>query len=343
VTPMRRPRPRSRLRVPLGPDRLRPLALAGAAALGGVLALVVLVVFLRAWKAVPVDKVGLHYTGGPLEGQQFVETVDPGTGRRFYGPLDSVHLLPATQRNYIVSRNAGEADRGGVDAILAPSTEGVVFEFEVAAFFKLNTGDAVLRRFFEEVCLKYGCTDLSEGGGWRRMLNDTLRQQLESAIQDQARRFSTDELANSPEALKAIQDAIAGQLKRRVNDVLGGEFFCGPTFDRERPAVCPDFTFVIKAVTAPQSIRDNYTAVKTSQIAIEQARNDASRAKVQAEGEAARQNALRQAQSLTPEQIEFVRAQAMATCAANSGCTLVVTDGGGAVNVNTRAGAAPPR
>ena len=308
------------------------------AALGLLVALVWFFLFIGGWKAIPVDMVGLHYTGGPLDGQQFVKTVNPGTKTKFYGLLESVYELPATQRNYIVSKNPGEGDRREADVIQAPSQEGVIFEFEVATYFKLNTGDKVVRSFFEQVCLKYHCTDLSEGGGWDRMLNDTLRQQLENAIQDQARRFTTDDLANNPDSLRSIQDAIAPALKQRFSAVIGGEYFCGPGFDRSRPDVCPDFTFIIKKVTAPASIRDNYAAVKASQIAIDQARNEATRKRVEAEGEAARQDALRQAQSLTPEQIEFVRAQAMATCAANPNCTLVITDGGSSVNVNTGAG-----
>lgn len=328
-------------RVPV-PKSFRVSVLTAAGLVGGVVAAVWLVMFLQGWKAVPVDKVGLHYTGGPLQGQRFVETVNPGTKTKFYGLLESVYELPSTQRNYIVSKNATEGDRREADVIQAPSSEGVIFDFEAATYFKLNTGDAVVRQFFEQVCLKYRCTDLSEGGGWERMLNDTLRQQLESAIQDQARRFTTDQLANDPEALKAIQDAIGPQIKQRVSAVIGGEYFCGPGFDRARPQECPDFTFIIKKVSAPDNIRENYSAVKASQIAIERARNEATRQKVEAEGEAARQNALRQAQSLTPEQIDFVRAQAMATCAANSNCTLVITDGGAAVNVNTRPASAAP-
>jgi hypothetical protein len=312
-------------------------AAAAVVAVMGVVAFVVwFLLFLGGWKSVPVDKVGLHYTGGPLEGQHFVKSVNPGTRTKFYGLLESLYELPATQRNYIVSKHAGEGDRREADVIQAPSREGVIFDFEAATYFKLNTDDRVVRQFFEQVCLKYHCTDLSEGGGWDRMLNDTLRQQLESSIQDQARRFSTDDLANNPDALKAIQDAIAPEIKERVDSVIGGDYFCGPGFDRAHPSVCPDFTFIIKKVTAPQSIRDNYAAVKASQIAISQAQNEAERKKVEAQGEAAKQDALRQAQSLTPEQIDFVRAQAMATCAANSNCTLVITDGGTNVNVNTR-------
>ena len=326
-------RPLRRRREAVGPATVVG---AGLVTIGLVIAVVWLGMFIAGWKSVPVDKVALHYTGGPLEGQHFVGSVNPGTRTKFYGLLDSLYELPATQRNYIVSKHADEGDRREADAIQAPSREGVIFDFEAATYFKLNTDDHVVRNFFEQVCLKYHCTDLTPGGGWDRMLNDTLRQQLESSIQDQARRFSTDDLANNPDALKAIQDAIAPEIKERVDSVIGGDYFCGPSFDRAHPTVCPDFTFIIKKVTAPQSIRDNYAAVKATQIAISQAQNEAERKKVEAQGEAAKQDALRQAQSLTPEQIDFVRAQAMATCAANANCTLVVTDGGANVNVNTR-------
>jgi hypothetical protein len=325
-----------RIGVESGDLRPGPFVAAAGIAVVAVVVLAWVILFLGGWKAVPVDKVGLHYSGGPLEGQHFEGSVSPGTRTKFYGLLESVYELPATQRTYIVSKHAGEGDRREADVIQAPSSEGVIFDFEAATYFKLNTDDAVVRKFFEQVCLKYHCTDLSVGGGWDQMLNDTLRQQLESAIQDQSRRFSTDDLANNPDALKAIQDAIAPEIKQRVNSVIGGNYFCGPGFDREHPGTCPDFTFIIKKVTAPESIRANYAAVKASQIAIEQARNDATKKRVEAEGEAAKQNALRAAQSLTPEQIDFVRAQAMATCAANTNCTLVISEGGGGqVNVNT--------
>jgi hypothetical protein len=38
---------------------------------------------------------------------------------------------------------------------------------------------------------------------------------------------------------------------------------------------------------------------------------------------------------LTPQQLDYIRAQAMQSCASNPKCTLIVTDGSSAVNVNT--------
>ncbi|HEV2760153.1 MAG TPA: hypothetical protein VGV86_11350, partial [Acidimicrobiales bacterium] len=61
-------------------------------------------IFLSGFKPVPVGKVALHYDGGPLEGERFVSVVPPGTGTRFYGFFDRLYELPATQRNYIMSK-----------------------------------------------------------------------------------------------------------------------------------------------------------------------------------------------------------------------------------------------
>ena len=36
---------------------------------------------------------------GPIQGEHFEEVVPPGTRARFYGPLDQLYQLPATQRN----------------------------------------------------------------------------------------------------------------------------------------------------------------------------------------------------------------------------------------------------
>ncbi len=77
-----------------------------AALVAGAIGLVAwLIMFFAAWRSVPVDKVVLHYTGGPIEGEHFERVVSPGSGTRFYGLLDSVHELPATQRNYIMSKH----------------------------------------------------------------------------------------------------------------------------------------------------------------------------------------------------------------------------------------------
>ena len=84
--------------------------------------------------------------------------VAPGTPTRFYGLLEHLYELPAPQRNYIMSKDPSQGDNGKPEFVGAPSADRVVTEWESAAYFKLNTRPEVVRRFFEEICLKYRCT-----------------------------------------------------------------------------------------------------------------------------------------------------------------------------------------
>lgn len=327
--------PRSRNLAMAQPSRRVVLA-AGATVTAFVVALIFVIMFVTGWRSVPPDKVLLHYTGGPVQGTHFKQIIDPGSSTKFYGLLEHFYYLPATQRNYIISKNADEGDRHHADSIQSPSKEGVNFDFQLAVYFKLNTDPAVVKQFFEQICLKYNCWDLSADGGWDHMLNDTLRQQIENAIQIESRRYSTDDLANNPDVISSIQTAIGTDLKDRFNKVLGGEFFCGPTFNRAHPTVCPDFTFVLKKPEAPANIREHYAAVKAAQIGIQEAQADALKKKAEAEGDAARQAALQAAPELSPAQLRYLEVQAEQSCASNPNCTLVVTPGGTNINVQPR-------
>ncbi len=296
---------------------------ATAALMVGAMGLVAwLVMFVGAWRSVPVDKAVLHYSGGPIEGEHFKRVVRPGSGTRFYGLLDNVYELPATQRNYIMSKHPDEGDTRRVEYVGAPSADKVVTEWESATYFKLNTRPAVLRQFFEQICLKYECTDLSPGGGWDHMLADTFRQQIVAAIQEQARRHSSEDIYANPETLLRMQANIGATLKQRVNDALGGEFFCGPTF-RPDASDCPEFSFVIKEIALPTNVRDQYNANRASTLAVEKAK-----------AEAQSQAALRAAPELTPGQLAYIRAQAELECARRPDCVLVVGNGTTGIQVN---------
>ena len=297
--------------------------------IGGVLALVASgSMFLQGWNDVPVDKVVLHYSGGPIQGEHFEEVVSPGTGTRFFGLLDRLYELPATQRNYIMSKHPGEGDGRRAEYVGAPAADRVLTEWESATYFKLNTRPEVVRRFFEEICLKYRCTDLRPDGGWDRMLADTFRQQIVAAIQEEARRYSSEDIYANAETLLKMQANIGSSLKERVNHALGGEFFCGPDFRTETPD-CPEFAFVIKEIRLPANVQDQYNANRASALAVEKAKS-----------EAESQAALKAAPELTPGQISYIRAQAELECARRPNCVLV--GGAGASSIQVSAGGGRP-
>jgi hypothetical protein len=288
-----------------------------------------------------VDRVGLKYTGGPLEGKHFDGIVEPGSGVQFVGVFDTVAWLPAGQRNYIVSSSPGEGDREDVaDKIVVPAKGGVKVAFELSVYFKLNTRDDVIRNFYEQICKKYHCT---EEDGWRKMLNDNFRKIIETSMNERIRQYDVGVLyANnagaegqtSNDVLLQVQRDVAQTLRDRVNSVLGGPYFCGPTFNRANPA-CPDFEFIINsAVPEDPGTVQSFEAIRRSQNEVETAKNRALELQEEAKGEAAKQNALQAAGELTPNQIAYLQAQAQLACANNKDGHCVLVVGGGSVNVN---------
>ena len=86
------------------------------------------------------------------------------------------------------------------------------------------------------------------------MLNDNFRKIIETSMRERVFTYTVDELfANAvgeasghEDAIRKIQVDIASTLKENISRVLGGQYFCGPTFDRDKPD-CPDFEFIINS------------------------------------------------------------------------------------------------
>ncbi len=232
---------------------------------------------LTACTEIQPDAIGLYYSSGSIEGKEFQEVVAPGTVANNIN--DDVKQLTTAQRSFIV-RKSDKADVDGVISVPAKAGDddlgGLLVDFEVSTAFKLNTrtddikdfDGGTARKFYENVCRRYGCELNDEGntpGGWKDMLLEQFYPPLESAFKDEARKYSADDLVNNVNgSLTSLQTSVGPKFLEYLEKQTGGEFFCGPTFDRDDEGTgCPPVELlIISADYNNKAVRESREAKK---------------------------------------------------------------------------------
>jgi regulator of protease activity HflC (stomatin/prohibitin superfamily) len=233
--------------------------------------------FASGLKKTPRDRVGISYGGGPVEGSHYQRIVRPGHGLYFNGFFDPLYLYPSDQQSYIVSKNPNEGSTNTKDSIVAPTKDRVQVEYQIAAYFKLDTDR--LRHFHEQLGLRYSAYT---GSGWNNLIANTFRQQIENALQQETRRYNVAEIFGDDQVLLKLQADVQTTLSQRLIAALGEQYFCGPTF--QPGGECPEVTFVIKKVDLPKSVVSAFEAERNSEIAVQTEENNTARRQVEAQG-----------------------------------------------------------
>jgi hypothetical protein len=264
---------------PRRPPRLGPGRRA-LAVLVGILLLAFGPAFVSGLKKTPRNMIGISYGGGPLESAHFQRVVKPGSSLFFNGWYDPLYLYPVDQQNYIISKSPRVGAVRGKDSVIAPTADRVQLTFQVAVYFKLNTD--LLRQFHEQLGLQYKAYTAS---GWNSLLQDTFRQQIENALQQETRRYDVAELYGNAGLLVKLQNAVQTSVSQKLIQALGEPYFCAPTF--KPGGRCNPPTFIVKQIDIPPSVVSAFLAVRTSAIQIQASVNQIAQRKAEALGIAA--------------------------------------------------------
>jgi hypothetical protein len=328
-----------------------------------ILILVLAVLSLGACAGTSATEIGLKYGEGPIEGEHFEKIIEPGSGQQFVWN-DEIKTLPTTQRDYTFCNEVRQDSNGpGCDAppIRVTALGGAELAFSGGLTFELATGDPdTVKQFYEDVCRKFECDD--EGGGWAEMLRVNMRNPIEDSLQEAVRGYSVDALyagvpgegenIDEDEALSTLTQVtndIEKGLKETINAFTGGEFFCGPGYERSAPKNCPDFEFVItEVVPTTDAVRAAFDNNVASRQAVIDSRNKAEQDRINAEAKAEQERIKAEGTKVAqqalqglyadPNYLEYQRVLALLRCAESANCTLIWGADGAGVNVTPRQG-----
>jgi hypothetical protein len=175
----------------------------------------------------------LVYGGGIIESKDFKDNLDPGRTNEIIGFGDSTYCYRTDQRSYV----------SGVDSdpVEVVSQDDVRLLTDYQLFFKLNQDPEVLRRFHENLGVK---TDAWTNDGWTAMLAEYFEPQIERALETAALAYPWRDLYASEDTRQQFQNDTVARVKANIREVIGDDYFCGPTYGGP-DSECTDFTFTV--------------------------------------------------------------------------------------------------
>ena len=304
--------------------------------------------------SVGADKLGVEYSAGASDGVAYNRVVTGADGDIFVWN-DDLYQVPVGLRTYILDADNEKADVRQ-DISVPSSDQTTVVDFKVMVSFVLNTrtnditgqdDGGTLRKFMEKVCLNDKCINADnpdDTSGWSTMLHKRMLPAVQSSFKDVARGYTGDALVyNLPTdytdkdgkvSKRPTQDIVkelAGQrFAEELKRSFGGEFFCGPSFDRNvKETGCPPVELSLTKVEYNNP--ELQKAREGKRVASENA--DAKQVEAQSitDAQAKMNAALRD-----PAYVEYLKSQnqleAAKACAQSGKCVLIL--GGANANVN---------
>lgn len=301
------------------------------------------------------DAVGLYYLKGNSDGYKFGKCIEPGATGDAEWNNEAIYLPtnlrtwtiddmpdPANPGRYVIAPGADSADVIVVSA--APEEgqpSGVQVRVSTKTNFKLNTycdaSGGKAREFWEAIGRRYEADNLAVG--WKNMLNAELVPVQKTIIKDVLRAYSANPLiANQNGVQTEAQQKITERLATEFNRIAGGNFFCGPSFNRARPDCPPLELLIIGIENADPGIQaarnEKQKAVELAAAKLATANGEAAALVAEATGKKNAAAELRELynsaawvalqQSILQLEMAKVQAEAVKSCGNNPNCHMFV-------------------
>lgn len=289
----------------------------------------------------PPDEVGLYYMKGQIDGYHFDHCFDPGSTDKWIAN-NEVIKLPNSLRTWNIAPNGTPGADSNTPIVVNAAPEkdqpsGPQVSLWTQTNFSLNTfcgkdnndKNSPIVQFWEKIGRRYGADNDT---GWKKMLSNTIVTALETSARSVVREYTADVLVSGTKR-EEVQTKISALFQTEIKRVVGGDFFCSPTFDRKTAElVCGEVQVLLKDVDYTNV--DIQKARDEKQAAVERAAAQVAEAqgKVQA---AAAQDKLYQNKAWIELELAKLKLQQVQACSANPNCTVILGADNGVI-VNTK-------
>lgn len=305
----------------------------------------------------PPDEVGLYYMQGQDDGYKFGKCIEPGdTGAPEWN--NSVVYLQTNLRTWtidgipeygpngqVIKWNPAPGADSGEEIVVSAKPEenqpsGVQVRVATKTSFYLNTycdsDGGVVKDFWEKLGRRYKADTLQ---GWIDMLNAEFVPTQKTIIRDTIRGYSADPFIANTDAIQAVaQKDIGEKLASEFNRISGGNFFCGPSFNRKKPD-CPQLELLIIGVEYAdpgiQAARnEKQKAIELAAAQLETAKGAAAALVAEANGKRDAAAAIRDlynSPGWVQIQMQIMQLEAVKACATQANCHMIVGGGTGAI------------
>lgn len=194
--------------------------------IGGLVAVLALLLTGCATANAPADLMGVHYSGGALSAKKFIDCLEP-SNRSGFDPGDNYYFYPTRQISYEASQEEN-SERGRFTVV---SNDNAELYVPIRVTMQLDTKCETLRKFHEEIGSRYaayikdGNTSADYPEGWVNLLNDVVGKPLDATVDRIAQKYDWRQVWNDESVRVEIENEIEANIEEMVNEQSGGDFF----------------------------------------------------------------------------------------------------------------------